>query len=315
MSDAVLVVAEAGDLHADAVCAILRRDHDVEPIRVDTTAFPEAAGSFHLGGAGGSRCLGGTEIHDVRSVWWRRAFPCRIPPSVNRDDDEFRQAECDAFAQGLLWSVEAVWINDPGCERVASRKIVQLAAARAAGLAVPETLITNDPGKAAEFIDGRARPTIYKRTGTSRAHFAETRLITADEVRQLGGIRTAPTTFQEYVEAEADLRIVWLPGEVWAVRIDSQSGAGWLDSRLDNRVDFSRYELPPATVTALGSLMARLGLAFGVIDMRIGRDGEIYFLEVNPQGQFAYLEFKTELPIFESLASCLARPAGRLLAA
>jgi len=36
-----------------------------------------------------------------------------------------------------------------------------------------------------------------------------------------------------------------------------------------------------------------LGLAFGVVDLRVGIDGEIYCLEVNLQGQFVYLEFTT----------------------
>lgn len=45
--------------------------------------------------------------------------------------------------------------------------------------------------------------------------------------------------------------------------------------------------------------------AFGVLDIRLGLDGEYYFLEVNPQGQFADLEIKTGLPIFVGLARFL----------
>lgn len=53
--------------------------------------------------------------------------------------------------------------------------------------------------------------------------------------------------------------------------------------------------------------MRRLGLVFGVVDLRISsQDGHIYFLEVNPQGQFLYLEVKTGLPIIRSLAGLSA---------
>jgi hypothetical protein len=307
-SRGVLVVAEDGDVHARAVCAILRREHGIDPIMVDTTSFPGKAGSFHLSESCPSNVFDGAEMFGVRSVWWRRAFPCDVPQSVNLSHNEYRQAECDGFIQGLLWSLPATWVNDPGAERVASRKIVQLAAAKSAGLPVPETLITNDPERASEFIAARPVPTIYKRTGTSRSEFSETRLIGSEDLQRLGSIVSSPTTFQDYIEAEADIRVVWVAGKVWAVRIDSQSGAGWLDSRLDNRVEFTLVELPQKTTTALQVCMLRLGLVFGVIDLRVGTDGEIYFLEVNPQGQFAYLEFKTGAPIFRSVADLLQDP-------
>jgi hypothetical protein len=307
-SRSVLIVAEDEDVHARAVCALLRREHGIDPIWVDTTSFPRKAGSFHLSGSCSSNVFDGTEMTGVRSVWWRRAFPCDVPQSVNLSHNEYRQAECDGFIQGLLWSLPATWVNDPGAERVASRKIVQLTVARSAGLRVPETLITNDPERAREFIANRPVPTIYKRTGTSRSEFSETRLVGAEDLPRLGSIMSSPTTFQDYIEAEADIRVVWVAGKVWAVRIDSQSGAGWLDSRLDNRVEFTLTELPQKTTAALQVCMRRLGLVFGVIDLRVGTDGEIYFLEVNPQGQFAYLEFKTGAPIFRSVADLLRDP-------
>lgn len=53
--------------------------------------------------------------------------------------------------------------------------------------------------------------------------------------------------------------------------------------------------------------MATLGLVFGTIDLKITHDGEYVFLEVNPQGQFLYVENLTGLPITLALARLLAR--------
>jgi hypothetical protein len=78
-----------------------------------------------------------------------------------------------------------------------------------------------------------------------------------------------------------------------------------VDSRLDTSVAFTRERLPASVSKSLTTLMGALGLVFGVLDIRLGLDGEYYFLEVNPQGQFAYLEIKTGLPIFASLAQFL----------
>lgn len=307
----ILIVSESDDLHATAMAATLRDHHGLSPIHLDLRDFPRESGSFRLDRFGTARSLSHVfGLDDVQSVWWRRPHPCLVPAGVRASDDAFRQAECDGFVQGLLWSIPAFWINDPGADRTASRKIVQLETARRAGFAIPETLITNDPDEARSFVESRSGAVVYKRTGTGRAEFAETRIITKADFGKLSGIRSSPTTFQDYVAAVCDLRVVWVDGIAWTVRIDSQAGVGRVDSRLDTSVDFVRDQLPPGVSKSLAMLMGALGLSFGVVDLRLGLDGEYYFLEVNPQGQFAYLEIKTGLPIFRSLANLLVHSDG-----
>lgn len=305
----VIVVANESDIHAKALCATLLSDFGLTAHILDIARFPKMMGDYRQATCLRSLSMGSVVLDDVQSVWWRRPAHCDVPKSLDPSQDDFSQAECDGFVQGLLWSLDAVVINDPGAQHTASRKIVQLTAAQAVGLAVPDTLITNDPSIAVRFVADRPDRTIFKRTGTSPGQFTETRLVTTDHLSGIDGIRYAPTTFQEYIAAECDIRVVWIGGEAWAVRIDSQAGAGCVDSRLDNTVAFTPFDLPAAVSKALDALMQKLGLVFGVIDMRVSADdGQIYFLEVNPQGQFAYLEIKTGLPIFRSLAGLLAEP-------
>ncbi|MGW0249761.1 hypothetical protein ACWDYH_24345 [Nocardia goodfellowii] len=307
----VLIVSETDDLHATAMAATLREHHGLNPIHLDLRDFPRESGSFRLDRHGTSRSMSHVlGLDDVRSVWWRRPHPAQVPGGVRASDDAFRQAECDGFIQGLLWSIPAAWVNDPGADRTASRKIVQLETAQRAGFSVPETLITNDPDEARSFTESRPGAVVYKRTGTGRGEFAETRIITRADFPKLAGIRSAPTTFQDYIDAECDLRVVWVDGVEWAVRIDSQAGVGRVDSRLDTSVEFSREQLPASVSKSLATLMGALGLSFGVLDLRLGLDGAYYFLEVNPQGQFAYLEIKTGLPMFRSLANLLVEGDG-----
>ncbi|WP_067722740.1 hypothetical protein [Nocardia yamanashiensis] len=307
----VLIVTEAEDLHGDALAATLRKHHAHTAIRLDMRDFPREHGTFRLGRDGTARSLSHVlGLDDVTSVWWRRPHPCAVPVSARAEDDAYRRAECDGFLQGLLWSMPALWVNDPGADRTASRKIVQLETAHRAGFAVPETLITNDPDEARGFIESRPGPVVYKRTGTGRGAFTETRIVTPADLPRLTTISDSPTIFQDYVHAECDLRIVWVDGIEWVVRIDSQSGVGRVDSRLDTSVAFTADRLPASVSKSLTTLMGALGLAFGVLDLRVGRDGEFWFLEVNPQGQFAYLEIKTGLPIFQSLSNLLVYGDG-----
>lgn len=57
---------------------------------------------------------------------------------------------------------------------------------------------------------------------------------------------------------------------------------------LDAKVE--PYKLDKDTVEGLGTMMNRLGLRMGIFDMKITPRGELFWLEVNPQGQFLFLE-------------------------
>ena len=52
--------------------------------------------------------------------------------------------------------------------------------------------------------------------------------------------------------------------------------------------------------------MDELGLVFGTVDLKLANSGEHVFLEVNPQGQFLYIEILTGLPISNALAEFLS---------
>jgi glutathione synthase/RimK-type ligase-like ATP-grasp enzyme len=54
------------------------------------------------------------------------------------------------------------------------------------------------------------------------------------------------------------------------------------------------------------TLMRGLGIDYGAIDMRRTADGEYYFLEVNPAGQWLFVEQRTEQPITKALVDLLA---------
>jgi len=301
----VLVVSERDDLHATVLAHVLERDYGARVLRTDLRDFPGSRGSVRVGHGGVRRVLGDVEPDGVDAVWWRRAHP--TDPSGDDEFAAYRQVECDAFVQGALWSLDARWVNDPGAERVASRKIVQLGAAVAAGLAVPETLVTSDPAEAEAWIAARPGEVVFKRTGASRtAFFSETRLVRPADLARLSSIRSSPTTFQDFVEPVCDLRVIWVDGHFWTARIDSAAGAGRVDSRLDLSVDVTAVSLDAAVQAALNRLLRGLGLLFGVVDLRLGRNGVHHFLEVNPQGQFADVEIRTGLPVFRSLAGLLA---------
>ncbi|MCX2971922.1 ATP-dependent carboxylate-amine ligase, partial [Streptomyces sp. JHD 1] len=63
---------------------------------------------------------------------------------------------------------------------------------------------------------------------------------------------------------------------------------------------------PPASVTAgVLRMLKRLELPYGAFDFAVTPDGDWRFLEVNPSGQFGFVEQATGLPITAAIVDYL----------
>jgi glutathione synthase/RimK-type ligase-like ATP-grasp enzyme len=73
---------------------------------------------------------------------------------------------------------------------------------------------------------------------------------------------------------------------------------------------YAPHDLPLETTAKLAALMERLGLVYGAIDLRLTPEGHYFFLEINPAGQFLYIEHATGQPIAAALAHALLSGAA-----
>ena len=51
--------------------------------------------------------------------------------------------------------------------------------------------------------------------------------------------------------------------------------------------------------------MEGLGLRYGAIDMVFTPDGRYVFLEINPNGQYLWIEYQTGMPISDAICDLL----------
>ena len=65
--------------------------------------------------------------------------------------------------------------------------------------------------------------------------------------------------------------------------------------------------LPGDVEAACVKLVKNLGLRFGAIDLVLDRKGRFWFLECNPNGQWAWIENRTGLPISAAIVDELLR--------
>jgi glutathione synthase/RimK-type ligase-like ATP-grasp enzyme len=314
----VLIVGPPSDDHAPIVAAEIARQGGRAEI-VDLAAFPErvsltmrydccSARQFVLAVDGRSLDLTG-----FVSVWWRRPQAPQVSAAIVRPSHRsFAANEADQALSGLWHALDAFWINDPKRDEVAHRKPFQLRVAQDVGLQIPDTLMTNDPDEARLFIDRHGyRNVVFKSFSATQTEWRETRLLGREELHALDNVRHAPVIFQEYVEAAHDLRVTVVGRQVFAAAIHSQETAYPVDFRMD--MGHARVEavaLPEPVEGRLFALMDRLGLVYGAIDMRRTPDDRHVFLEINPAGQFLFIEQLTGQPIAATLAAALLRGAS-----
>ncbi len=311
----ILIISSERDEHAGAVANQLTR-LGVEHHLLDLAGFPENVGlvlryANEAAPAALLRGVGGADIDlaNVGAVWYRRPQPFVIPASLNRPSHRtFAYNESHEAIAGLWQMLDVFWMNHPTRDEVAARKAYQLGVARSSGLEIPPTLISNDPAEVRNFLAERgSRGTIYKAFSATQQEWRETRLVRDEERALLDQVRHAPVIFQEYVPARFDLRVTVVGDQIFAAAIHSQDTQYQVDFRIDmNRAKVEPHELPTEVATSLAGFMARLGLVYGAIDMRLTPDGRYVFLEVNPAGQWLFVEGRTGQPISAAVAHTLA---------
>ncbi len=191
----------------------------------------------------------------------------------------------------------------------AAHKPWQLKLAKQAGLVLPETLMTNDPDEAREFWRRHPGAVIYKPFLQTYNAWRETRLLRPEEEELAAAVRFAPVIFQRYVPGVLDLRITVIGDRVLAAEANLENGEYKVDVRFNTNITYRPHQLPDAVSAKLLAFMRRLGLEYGAIDMRVTPEGEYVFFEVNPAGQFLYVEQAAGLPITAALAAHLASAA------
>ena len=267
----VLIIGFQEDLHTRAVIdALVHRSVSVEC--VDFAQLTDQARlTFSLDGVAGAHVTTseGWEIpfSEVENVRWR----CARRPNDDEELDlvtrDFVRSEWEHFLEAAeAFAPRVRWVNPPAANRRAGRKGVQLVAAKAEGLRVPRTIITNDP-RVVRRLAVEGTPLVYKRLGSTARPLTATRPLLPDDLERLDDLVHCPATFQERIDARLDIRVTAIGEDLYSAEIHSQAGAATLDWRLDHTVTFRPHNLDDQTAAQLRAMLRRLGLVYGAIDL------------------------------------------------
>lgn len=292
-------------------------------IRFDTDRYPtEVRLTAYYGAQAGDERLtltneaGEFDLREVTAVWHRRLnFGARLPATL---DGQLRRAslgEAGAAAHGMLASLKAFRVDEVRHIRRAENKQLQLQAARETGLDIPRTLTTNDAAAARAFAGECEGGMVTKMLSSfavyegGRELVVFTNPVKPADLADLSGLSLCPATFQELLPKSLELRVTVVGQRVMSAALDSQSSERAAhDWRRDGHrmiQDWRPYQLPLEVEEKILRLMDYFSLNYGAIDIILTPDGRHVFLELNPSGEFFWLERAPGLPISRAIADLL----------
>ncbi|MES2127100.1 MAG: hypothetical protein V4463_07500 [Pseudomonadota bacterium] len=222
-------------------------------------------------------------------LWWRRPYGPQA--SAAMADASGIAALVNSSAKlhidGLFSCCGKVrFVNDRQAAMAAENKIAQMHIAAAVGMAMPRTLFSNDPEPVRHFCRDHPGGTIVKSHANSSTLQIKTSLLSESVLDDDGAIAAAPAIYQQYIEGDRHFRVFVVGTLYQAIQIRN----GAVDSRIDLSVPMTPYRFNAVDEARMFAFMKMAKLDMGVFDFKMNDEGRLYFLEVNQQGQFAFMD-------------------------
>lgn len=290
----VLLLTRAADGEADLIGLHLAAA-GIPYVRVDADLDLEDVG-LTIGGSGSVQIATSASADATFGAVLFRHFDIS---AIGRDEQDetarlLRQREWGVMLQVLADDLGAVWINPPRSVQRLTR-IAQLRLAKRAGFSVPRTIVSTDAEAIAAFAGQCGGDLIAKVLGD---HFIESepgrlagifpQVLSESGIQNLGD--ALPTIYQERVEFLAEIRVTVAGNEMLALEVEKRNPAAiWTEPEL---TAVRAHTLPKTVVDRVRAFMRLADLRYGAIDLLLTADGKYVFLEVNPAGDWLWLESK-----------------------
>lgn len=245
---------------------------------------------------------------DIGVIWYRRPTKDHAAwETPNKELIDFVNTEVNWYLKSFYASEIIPIVCNPMKGRKASVRTLQLTVAKNLDFKVPNTYIGNTPKDIREFWEKNEKKIIVKGIHTSATTNPSgekvglfTSRVKKEDLASRESLRACPSIYQEEVSKDFEVRVTVVGSEVFAVEIHSQESP---HTRMDWRnYDFDRtphqiHDLPLEVEHKCQEIVEKLQLQYGAIDLVVTPKGEYVFLEINPFGQWGWLEELTEVPL------------------
>ena len=224
---------------------------------------------------------------DVSKAYWRKPFSAE-PENVGLDGvDDYVRAEWRYLLNEVvnqLWADNRFVLVEPFAERRTGKLIQLLHASRY--FHVPPF----------EFISNRASEIngVVAKSLSNELIGGKVLYTTRVEAGELD--RSYPWFLQKEVAAPYDVTVVYIRRELFAFRLERDFLSDSPDWRkhISERQQWVPFNLPGAVAGVIRDYMNELKLNYGRLDFLLDSEERYWFCEVNPNGQFAWLDLRGE---------------------
>ncbi len=259
-------------------------------------------------------------IQDINAVWFRKFGFFRCSDSylqlVEKDklDDTALSFIVKEFSTVLDTICDALqdknWLTSP--KNINLNKVKVLRIAQECGFLIPKTHIINNSEQLKKCSGSLISKSIYDPTiaswGKENRSMMYTTKISNRDIENIPSL-FLPSMVQKLIDKKLEIRTFYLDGECYSMAIFSQNDQTTkYDFRCYNWIKPNRYvpyKLNDQTETKIQCLMDKIGLNCGSLDFIMNNYSCLYFLEVNPTGQFGMVDFPCNYNLHKKVAEKL----------
>lgn len=242
------------------------------------------------------------QFHEVdnfscKSIYYRKPVAENLTSIFEDRYLQFAQKEIFSVIEGIAEAFQGKCLTKPSLMRKAGNKTFQALCATKVGFQIPALVITNDFREIEVNALNQERMIVKPLAIGSIVNHDEKEFVQTNLYKKendLSLLKYTPAYFQNYIKKDYEVRATFINGKSFAVRIDSVDPVDW--RRIGNEVKYQVDSLPQHIFESCLAFLKEVNMSFGCFDFIIQNDSW-YFLEMNSNGQWAWLEFETGLQI------------------
>ncbi|WP_097034484.1 hypothetical protein [Clostridium tertium] len=208
-----------------------------------------------------------------------------------------------SYINGIVDGFDGIVLSKPSILRKTENKIYQIKIAKKVGFKFPISSIGTSLDDINKIIEIGA---IIKPLTTGKIiSNNECEIIQTAKVQSCikEDISITPLYIQQYIEKSYELRVTIINNKIFPVKIESFNLIDW---RIDqNKNKYTVVNIPEDIKIKCLEMMKIMNLKFGAFDFIVNNDNEYIFLEVNPNGQWLWLEQKLGVNISSEIINYL----------
>lgn len=256
-------------------------------------------------------------ISSISSVWNRRTYVELLLEESLDDSADFKiwKNEWNKTLLGLYSSIaDKPWLNFYRNSQLAENKYIQMRLAKKLGFIMPKIIVSNEKDKLIRFASEHEYVALklmhqdFYKSNTDGFLGMYVNKLTVKDFDNFQTVGENPIALQSYIHKSYEARYTVVGNDHFVCKIDSQA------SSIANS-DWRRYDLahtphsiiePPMKIKKqVTNLMKELNLNYGALDFIIDKNENWIFLEINPMGQYLWIEHLTGLKISHAIAKWL----------